>query len=328
MELIITLTILFIAISLFVSNRIRADLVALLALLALMITGVLDLEEALAGFANPTVIMLAGLFVVGEGIVRSGLADQAGRLLVKYAGNNENRLFILIMIVVAIVGCFISNSGTVAIMLPIVMSLATRMKLSTSSYLIPLAYAASFSGLMTLISTPTNLVISQVLSEKGFAKLEFFTITPLGLITFSTGLIYLLLVRKKLLPHKSQKRFITEPQISPEQLIDEYRLEKRIHRISVPDHSPLVNQKLASLHLPDKYSLFVLKIERQVHDGIPFFFASPEQKMAGPESVITAGDILYVQGAFDQVNKFVFDFQLNYAPQREREQLVSEKSVL
>ena len=120
MELIITLTILFIAISLFVSNRIRADLVALLALLALMITGVLDLEEALAGFANPTVIMLAGLFVVGEGIVRSGLADQAGRLLVKYAGNNENRLFILIMIVVAIVGCFISNSGTVAIMLPIV----------------------------------------------------------------------------------------------------------------------------------------------------------------------------------------------------------------
>src|SRR5690606_37288682 len=141
---------------------------------ALLITGVLDLEEALAGFANPTVIMLAGLFVVGGGIVRSGLADQAGQLLVKYAGNNENRLFILIMIVVAIVGCFISNSGTVAIMLPIVMSLATRMKLSTSSYLIPLAYAASFSGLMTLISTPTNLVVSQVLVERGYNKLGFF----------------------------------------------------------------------------------------------------------------------------------------------------------
>src|SRR5690606_31021228 len=111
---------------------------------------------------------------------------------------NENRLFILIMIVVAIVGCFISNSGTVAIMLPIMMSLATRMKLSTSSYLIPLAYAASFSGLMTLISTPTNLVVSQVLVERGYNKLGFFTITPLGIITFVIGVIYLLFVRKKL----------------------------------------------------------------------------------------------------------------------------------
>ncbi len=325
MELIITLTILFIAISLFVSNRIRADLVALLALLALLITGVLDLEEALAGFANPTVIMLAGLFVVGEGIVRSGLADQAGRLLVKYAGNNENRLFILIMIVVAIVGCFISNSGTVAIMLPIVMSLATRMKLSTSSYLIPLAYAASFSGLMTLISTPTNLVVSQVLVERGYNKLGFFTITPLGIITFVIGVIYLLFVRKKLLPQKSEEKMLTLQQVTPEQLIGEYHLEKRIHRISVPRHSTIVGKKLADLHLPDQYSLFVLKIERKTSEGFPLFPGIAEQKMAGPESAVMAGDVLYIQGQADHVNKFVFDFKLEYAPQSETEQLVSRK---
>lgn len=325
MDLLITLIILIMAMTLFISNLLRADFVALLALLGLLLTGVLDVEEALAGFANPTVIMLAGLFAVGGGIVRSGLADQVGQLLIKYAEKNETRLFILIMFVVAIVGSFISNSGTVAIMLPIVMSLATRMKMNPGSYLIPLAYAASFSGLMTLISTPTNLVISQVLSEHGFPKLGFFTITPLGMITFVTGLIYLLLVRKKLLPQQSRKKLISQTHVTPTQLIDEYHLEKRIHRIAVPNHSPLVDKKLAELHLPDHYSLFVLQIERKGTEGFSLLPAVADQKMAGPDSVINAGDVLYIQGPTERVNKFVFDFQLEYAPQQETEQLVSRK---
>lgn len=324
MELFITLAILIAAIVLFVTNKVRPDLVALMALSGLLLSGILNIQEALAGFANPTVIMLAGLFVVGGGIVRSGLADQAGQLLLKYAGNKETRLFILIMLVVAIVGCFISNSGTVAIMLPIVMSLAANMKNSPAKYLIPLAYGASFSGLMTLISTPTNLVISQVLQDYGFPKLGFFTITPLGIIAFSAGLIYLLLVRNTLLPKKGRKTFVKRPSKTPDQLLHQYNLEKRIHRIFVPAHSPLVKNKLKDLHLPDEYSLFVLKIERKQHEGLHLLPGALEQKMAGPDSTIEAEDILYIQGPVDQVNKFVFDYQLDYSPHSETEQLVSK----
>src|SRR5690625_4911246 len=127
MDMIITFSILIITIVLFMSSRIRADLVALLALIALVVTGILEPTEALAGFANTVVIMIAGLFIVGAGLLRTGLAQQAGNLLLRFAADNETKLFFLLMIVVSIVGAFMSNTGTVALMLPIVISIALSM---------------------------------------------------------------------------------------------------------------------------------------------------------------------------------------------------------
>src|SRR5690606_37452245 len=128
------------------TNKIRADLVAILALLAFVLTGILTPVESLSGFSNSVVIMIAALFVIGAGILRTGLAQMAGTLLLRYSGDSEKRLFILLLLIVASVGAFMSNTGTVALMLPIVISIAISINSSPSKYLIPLSYMASFSG--------------------------------------------------------------------------------------------------------------------------------------------------------------------------------------
>ena len=194
MQLTITFVVLAISIILFISNRVRADLVAILALLAFVISGVLEPTEALAGFSNSVVIMIAGLFVVGAGIVRTGLAQSAGNLLLKWSGKSEMKLFVLLLIITGSVGSFMSNTGVVALMLPIVISIAISINSSPSKYLIPLSYISSISGLMTLIATPANLIVSQVLVDNGFEKLGFFEITPLGIIGITTGIVYFLLL--------------------------------------------------------------------------------------------------------------------------------------
>lgn len=126
--------------------------------------------------------MIAGLFVVGAGILRTGLAGMAGRLLLKWSGNSELKLFVLLLIIVGSVGAFMSNTGTVALMMPIVVSIAISMKVSPSKFLLPLSYVASLSGLMTLIASPTNLIVSQLLVDRGYNKLGFFEVTPIGIV--------------------------------------------------------------------------------------------------------------------------------------------------
>lgn len=325
MKLTTTFIILFITILLFIGGKIRADLVALLSLLTLVLFGIISTEEALAGFANSTVIMLAGLFVVGGGIIRTGLAQKGSQFILRYAGSNETKLFILLMIVVAIIGSFISNTGTVAIMLPIVIGIALSMKVSTSKFLIPLAFAANLSGFMTLISTPTNLLVSQTLESNGYEGLRFFSITPIGIIAFIIGLSYLLLVRNTLLPKDKQKQVTNNKRLSPNTLIQRYHLNENLHRIYVPEKSPIVNKKLKELKLTTNYHLVVLKIERKINEGIQLLPSPTQQEMAGPNSIIEAHDILYVQGTPMQIAKFAVDYGLEIEKHNEHEQLVSNK---
>ncbi|WAA13445.1 SLC13 family permease [Fervidibacillus halotolerans] len=322
MELTITFIILSITIFLFIIGKIRADLVALLSLLALTVTGILDVQEALAGFANSTVIMLAGLFIVGGGIVRTGLAQMAGRFLLRFAGESETRLFILLFLVVAIVGSFISNTGTVAIMLPIVVTMAISMKLSPSTYLIPLAFASSLSGFMTLISTPTNLIVSETLVENGFEKLSFFSITPLGIIAFITGIVYILSVRH-LLPKDDRKKRANQSGRSPNELIKQYRLSEKLHRVIIPSHSKLVNRVLGELNIPSRYHVIVLAIEHKNGEGFSLL-NHPQQEMAGPDSKLQPNDILYLEGAPENVARFAVDYELQIEPHDETEQFVSK----
>lgn len=152
-QLTLTFLILGMTIIVFMTNRVRADFVAIVSLLAFVIANILTPAEALAGFSNSVVLMIAGLFVVGAGILRTGLAAMAGQLLLKWSGNSELKLFILLLIIVGSVGAFMSNTGTVALMMPIVVSIAISMKESPSKFLLPLSYVASLSGLMTLIAS-------------------------------------------------------------------------------------------------------------------------------------------------------------------------------
>ncbi len=307
MELTLTFIILAVTIVLFMTNRLRGDLVAVMALLAFVIFGILTPVEALAGFSNSVVIMIAALFVVGAGILRTGLAGMAGNLLLKWSGDSELRLFILLLVIVATVGAFMSNTGTVALMLPIVVSIAISIKVSPSKFLLPLSYIASMSGLMTLIASPPNLIVSQILVDNGYEKLGFFTITPIGIIATITVIVYLVLVRNTLLPNDSkQTQSEGGYKLSPKRIAREYDLNDRLYRIVVQPGSPIIEQKLADLKLPAKYHIYILKIKRGAPDGINLL-PMTYQELAGPRSIIHEGDELYVQGMLEDVEQFVQD---------------------
>lgn len=327
MELIWTFIILIATIAAFVTNRLRADLVAVIALLAFVVLNILTPQEALAGFSNSVVIMIAALFIIGAGILRTGLAGMAGNLLLKWSGDNELRLFVLLLVIVTVVGAFMSNTGTVALMMPIIVSIAMSIQVSPSKFLLPLSYIASMSGLMTLIASPPNLIVSQTLVDNGFEKLGFFTITPIGIIAAITAILYLTIVRNKLLPNeKSRSEASGGKPISALQMVKEYDLEDKLFRVSIPAGSPIIGKSLAELKLPSKYYITIMQIERKVIERmnpIPVL----HQEMAGPESVMQAGDMLYVQGMAPYVENFVIDFklQLEILINEEVEELISKE---
>ncbi|MEH7224465.1 SLC13 family permease [Bacillus sp. JJ1566] len=326
LQLIGTFIILILTIILFVSNRFRVDLVAIVALLAFVISGILEPEEALAGFSNSVVIMIAGLFVIGAGILRTGLAQMAGNLLLKWSGDSERKLFFLLLSIVACIGAFMSNTGTVALMLPVVVSIAISIKESPSKYLIPLAYIGSLSGLLTLIASPPNLIVSQILVDYGFEKLGFFQITPIGVIAIIVGIVYLYVVRNTVIPkNKSKGNSGDTYQISPKQLAEDYHLGGNLFRVKVESDSKIVNSPLADLSIPKRYQVFILKIERQVNEGLRILPLT-YQEMAGPNSILNANDILFVQGSFDKANQFANENGLTVIKEKsEADYLVSKE---
>lgn len=310
LQLTITFIILACTIILFISNKVRADLVAVLALLAFVLTGILDSAEALVGFSNSVVIMIAGLFIIGAGILRTGLAQMAGNLLLRSSGDSEKKLFVLLLVIVAIVGAFMSNTGTVALMLPIVVSIAISMKSSPSKYLIPLSYMASFSGLLTLIASPPNLIVSQQLVDNGFEKLGFFEITPIGIIGVIVGITYLYAVRNILLPNEKRRNESRgEHQLSPSQLAYDYQLGGNLFTVSVPANSEMIGKRLAQLKIPGDYQLCILKIIRKSTEGLNIL-PMTYQEMAGPNSVIQEKDVLHIQGASDRLKELVGNYGL------------------
>ena len=180
--MLITIIILVLSAVFFVNGKIRSDLVALCALVALLIFQILTPDEALSGFSNSVVIMMVGLFVVGGAIFQTGLAKMISSHILKLAGKSELKLFLLVMLVTSAIGAFVSNTGTVALMLPIVVSLAVSANMNPSRLLMPLAFASSMGGMMTLIGTPPNLVIQNALTSVGFPPLSFFSFFPVGII--------------------------------------------------------------------------------------------------------------------------------------------------
>lgn len=327
MQLTLTFFILVITVGLFMTNRLRGDLVALIGLLAFVVIGILTPAEALAGFSNSVVIMIAGLFVVGAGILRTGLAGMAGNLLLKWSGDSERKLFILLLVIVAIVGAFMSNTGTVALMLPIVVSIAVSINVSPSKFLMPLSYIASMSGLMTLIASPPNLIVSQLLEENGYEKLGFFTITPIGIIATITVIIYLVVVRNILLPtEQNHTQSDAGYKLSPKKIAREYALEDKMFRVAVSAGSPLIGRALADLKLPAKYHIYVMKIQRRASESLSLL-AMTYQEMAGPTSTIQENDELYIQGLASDVENFVLDngLILEMMTDKDLKELISKK---
>ena len=170
------------AIVLFVTEKVRVDVTALGVVALLMLTGILTTSEALAGFSNSAVVTIGALFVIGGAVMKTGLADQIGRTILQVAGKGEHRLPLVLMLASALMSSFMSDTGTVAVLLPVAIILARNAKISPSKLLLPMAFGSLLGGAMTLIGTPPNIIVSDVLQENGFESFRFFSYTPLGLI--------------------------------------------------------------------------------------------------------------------------------------------------
>ncbi len=271
----------------FVWGRIRADVVALCALLTLTLSGVITTGEALSGFANPIVIMMVGLLVVGGAIFNTGLAKMTGARLMKLGGSNETRLFLLVMGATALIGSFVSNTGTVALMLPIVVSIAAGAGISASRYLMPLAFASSLGGMMTLIGTPPNLVVAEVWEEAGHEPMTFFTFLPAGAVCLVAGTLLLIPLSKWFLSKKrpdssddkGKSKIMT-------QLVDEYGLDRDLYSLRVPSGSKICGQTIGALDLRRNYGIEVIEVRGGEEDR--GFLRRISQRAATAETEITA----------------------------------------
>ena len=316
----ITLIILVITVAMFIWGRVRADIVALTALAALLVLGILTPAEALAGFSSPIVIMMIGLFVVGGAIMQTGLAKLTGNKLMALSRGNETITFLLVMLVTSFIGAFVSNTGTVALMMPIIMSLAAGSGMQSSRFLMPLAFAGSLGGMLTLIGTPPNLVIDEVLTAAGYQPLAFFSFFPVGIIVIAIGIIVLMPLSKIFLS-KSQGSKKKKNAKSLDDLVDEYRLLDNLHRFIVPssrtsaardengNQLDIVGKTLKELCIQKKYGVSIIEIRNEKKSRLGLV-KDVNQNMAKSSSTIQVHDTLYIIGDEQKMQHFAQDYGL------------------
>jgi len=287
LEIALVLGILAISLILFVSEVIRMDLVALLVLCALAVSGLVNANEAFAGFSNSAVITVWAMFILSEGLTRTGIADIIGSQVMKLAGGREIALIIVIMLTAAVLSAFMNNIGVAALMLPVVIDVARRTNIPPSRLLMPLAFATLLGGLMTLIGTPPNLLISEVMQLNGYQPFELFDFTPLGGAIMLIGISFMVLVGRLMLPRIEAARGRHQSQRS---LRNRYKLQERTFLLRVPINSILVGKTLAESRIGSSTGLIILALNR---------FGRSET-LPGRQTIIRGGDGILVQGRVDQ----------------------------
>ena len=307
----LTLGILLVSALFFMSGKVRSDLVAMCSLVLLVLLGILTPKEALSGFSNNVIVMMIGLFIVGGAIFQTGLAKMISSRILRLAGNSETRLFVLLMLVTSFIGAFVSNTGTVALMMPIVVSIAMGANMSSSRLLMPMAFASSIGGMMTLIGTPPNLVIDGELIKTGYQKLTFFSFTPVGLVCLIVGLLFLLPASKYFLSKKDGGNSNDGRKgKSLHDLVGEYQLSSNLYRVLIEKNSPFIAKTLREINISQQYHLSILEIRRKSTTNNPFF-KTINQEVVNADTVIYEGDILYLRGVFEDVERMVAEQHLS-----------------
>jgi di/tricarboxylate transporter len=256
------------------------DVIAMLVLLTLALSGTITPSEAFSGFSSPAVITVWSVYIVSAGLAKTGITDILGQHIIRIAGNSEPRLIAMIMLTCGSMSAFMNNIGAVAVLLPAVAGISRQSKIPLSRLLIPLSFSSLMGGNMTLIGTPPNVLASSILSERGLPSFAFFDFTPLGAIVFGTGILYMVFIGRHLLPKNEP---LEQKSLS--------RLREYISEIRVPDDSPLAEKTLIESRLGEEYDLSVLSIiRRDTFKVLPL-----------PDMRIRAGDLLTVEGTIEQL---------------------------
>jgi di/tricarboxylate transporter len=353
-QMLLVFIILGATIFLFIADRIRLDIVALLSLVTLLLTGILTPPEALAGFSDPLVLTIAGLFVVGGGLFRTGVAAAMGRWLSRVAGTNYVALVVIMMLVVSILSAFMSSTGATAVLVPVVVSIAWNAKISPSKLLIPLSFGALFGGMLTLLGTPPNLAVSNQLTEHGLAPFGFFAFTPFGLVALLVGIVFIVLTGRYLLPDRQGVRDADAlPEDAPtlDEMAKTYHLPEQLHTLRIRRLSPLAGHTLRDSNLGAKYHVNILEVRspavsrfsgatrplRGVNDQVDMAehassstngngkVALAPSRPVDRETILNVDDLIHVQGDLDDVMQMAQEQNLSLCQEDEPHRLISKE---
>ncbi len=289
-DLLVVLLLLGIAIVMFAINRPRVDAVALLAMVALPFTGIVTINEAIAGFANPNIVLIAAMFVVGEALARAGVARRIGDWLVTRGGDQPWRQLALLMLCAGLLGAFMSSTGIVAMFIPVVMRIAIRTRTAPSQLMMPMAYAALISGMLTLVATSPNLIINYELVRHGAEGFSFFSFTPFGVPILLLSILYMHFARRQL-PQGNTDDGMAHPRPKMKKWVKRYQLADREHRARIRPDSPLVGEMLGDLGLLSQVGVRLILVERGTGRERRLLTRSPDLRFEAGDIVLLDLDL-------------------------------------
>lgn len=302
----IVLSLLVVAVILFATEKLPVDVVTILLVIALVLTGTLTPAEAFAGFGNEIVITIAGLFILTAGLVKTGIVDVVGRRLHKVAGGNAFWLATLVMIVAAMSAAVMKNTTTTAMFLPVVLGLSERARIPPSKLLMPLAFGAILGGTCTLIGTSTNLAVSGALQRLGYEPFGMFELTPVGIVIVAVGMVYMLVAGLRMLPNRGGGDSLTE----------QYHVRDYVSEVLVLDDSPLAGRTLAEADIETRLDLQIVGVVRGAGGRL-----APAREM-----MIEAGDLLLVHGRAEDILRVKTEAGLEIKPDFELSDAALETS--
>ena len=299
----LTIAILVIAVGLFATNRIPFDLIGVAVLVAVFFVGLIPLDKALSGFANNAIITIGSVYVISEGLSRTGVAYSLGQLLRRIAGGSEARLITLTMLTVGGLSGFMNAIGAAAVMLPAIVAAARAMDAPVSRVLLPLSYGALMGSMLSLVGTPANLLVNSVMVDRGFESFQLFDFTPVGAAILAAGIVTMVFARRWLLPDHAGSSEIDSMLPADSRHHEPYQLEEAVFEVEVPFTSNLVGQTVAEANLGRDFGVYVFAIargERLLASGLA-------------KTIVESNDHLLVSGQVPDLDRMTSEFGLGAA---------------
>ena len=306
------LIILIITIALFIWGKFTPDIIALISMLSLFLFGILTLDETLSGFSNPTVIMIAALFIIGEGLSQTGWTAMAGEKFIKLAGKSSTKLLLITTLGSGLLSGVVSNTGTVATLMPVTISSAWSIGTLPSKMLMPVAFGSNTGGLLTLTGTPPNIIVNNTMLESGLEGFSFFEFALIGLPLLLLALLYFRFIGYKLLPNNKTNNKPVDISTTLHKWIEAYKVNDDYYRLRVRSVSPLLDTRLGEWDFEKNHNVSILRIKRRHPNrlkGNDPFIEFPEN-----DTVFKYHDIITVKGDTQAINALMIKFRLGLLP--------------
>lgn len=305
--------ILSITILLFLWGKFSPDIVALLSMISLYVFGILELNETLSGFSNSTVIMIASLFIIGEAMSQTGWTALAGKKLIGLAKKSARKLLFIVTLGAGLLSGFVSNTGTVATLIPVTISSAWSIGTMPSKVLMPMAFGSNTGGLLTLTGTPPNIIVNNAMEEGGIEAFNFFEFALIGLPLLLVGLLYFRYVGHKLLPKRKTNNKPIDINSTLHQWIEGYQIQESYYKLRIRSISPMIDTKIKDWDIEKKFNVNIIRIKRRhpnVLKGIHPYMEFPEGN-----TELYYHDIITVKGETQDINRLMIQFRLGLLPQ-------------